>query len=270
MPTHVDQRRATDAIVAEFVSIDKLIAGLDRDDWHKPTALTGWDVQANVAHIIGTEAMLLGEPAPAVDVDVASLTHVRNDVGSFNEAWVVALAGVSPEEMVDGFRRRAAARTEALGGVTPEQWAAEGFTPAGQDSHGRFMRIRAMDIWMHEQDIRDAVGRPGHESGPVVELVLDELVTALGYVVGKKAGAPDGSSVTFELTGDSGRSVHILVDGRAKAVDSLPGPATTTLRLPVGRFVRLAGGRSTDIHDVQVDGDAALGQQILADLAFTI
>lgn len=270
MTTHVDQGRATEAIVAEFASIDELISGLDPDDWHKPTALTGWDVQANVAHIIGTEAMLLGEPAPAVDVDVSSLPHVRNDIGSFNEQWVVALAASSPEEMVDAFRRRASARTEALGAVTPEQWDTEGFTPAGQDTHGRFMRIRAMDVWMHEQDIRDAVGRPGHESGPVVELVLDELVTALGYVVGKKAGAPDGSTVTFELTGDSGRTVHIAVDGRAKAVDSLPGPATTTLRMPVSRFVRLAGGRSNDTHDVDVEGDDALGQRILANLAFTI
>ncbi len=270
MTTHVDQGRATDAIGAEFASIDELIAGLDPDDWHKPTALAGWDVQANVAHIVGTEAMLLGEPAPAVDVDVATLPHVRNDIGSFNEAWVVALAGASPEEMVEGFRRRAGARTEALRSVTPEEWAAEGFTPAGQDTHGRFMRIRAMDVWMHEQDIRDAVGRPGHEEGPVVELVLDELVTALGYVVGKKAGAPDGSSVTFELTGDAGRTVHIAVAGRATAVESLPGPATTTLRMPVGRFVRLAGGRSTESHDVDVEGDAALGQQILTNLAFTI
>ena len=59
-----------------------------------------------------------------------------------------------------------------------EAWAAEGFTPAGTDTYGRFMRIRIFDTWLHEQDIRDAMDRPGHESGLPVELTLDEMSRA--------------------------------------------------------------------------------------------
>ena len=43
------------------------------------------------------------------------------------------------------------------------------------------MQIRVFDCWLHEQDIRDAVGRPGHETGLAVEVVLDEMATALGF-----------------------------------------------------------------------------------------
>ena len=32
------------------------------------------------------------------------------------------------------------------------------FTPAGKDTYGRFMQIRVFDCWLHEQDIRDALG----------------------------------------------------------------------------------------------------------------
>ena len=143
-----------------------------------------------------------------------------------------------------------------------EAWSEEGFTPAGQDTYGRFMRIRLFDTWLHEQDIRDVVGRPGHESGAAVELTLDEMSGAMGYVVGKLAGAPDGSSVTFDLTGDAARAIHVRVDGRAAVVDSLDGPATVTLRMPVGVWVRLAGGRVAldEVTDqIVVDGDTALG-----------
>ena len=106
------------------------------------------------------------------------------------------------------------------------------------------MRIRVMDTWMHEQDVREAVERPGHDSGAVVELVLDELQAALGYVVGKKAGAPDGSSVTFQLTGPAGRTVQVLVDGRAAVVDAA-GRAADDHHQPAGTaFTRLAGGRT--------------------------
>jgi uncharacterized protein (TIGR03083 family) len=266
--TSVDQERCTAALAEEFAAIDELLASLEPADWAVATACPGWDVQANAAHVIGTEAMLLGEPTPAIDVDVAALPHVRNDIGAFNEAWIVHLADATPEQVLAEYRPRVAARLEVLGAITPEAWAAEGFTPAGQDTHGRFMRIRVMDCWMHEQDIREAVGRPGHDTGPVVELVLDELQQSMGYVVGKKAGAPDGSSVTFSL---GTRDIHVLVDGRAAVVDELPGPATTTLTMTPLLFTRLAGGRTgADASAVAISGDAALGQQVLANMAFTI
>ena len=37
------------------------------------------------------------------------------------------------------------------------------------------MRIRVFDCWLHEQDIRDAVGRPGGEDGPAASVALDEI-----------------------------------------------------------------------------------------------
>ena len=77
--------------------------------------------------------------------------------------------------------------------MSDDEWNAESFTPAGMDTYGRFMQIRVFDCWLHEQDIRDAVGRPGHETGLAVEVVLDEMATALGFVVGKKAGATSRS-----------------------------------------------------------------------------
>ena len=91
---------------------------------------------------------------------------MRNDIGRFNEAWVVAMADDAPADVLEHFRSRVAGRTEALAATTDESWEAVGFTPAGQDTYGRFMRIRVFDCWLHEQDIRDAVGRPGGEDGP--------------------------------------------------------------------------------------------------------
>ena len=40
------------------------------------------------------------------------------------------------------------------------QWNELTATPAGPDSYGRFMRVRDFDCWMHQHDIRDAVGPP--------------------------------------------------------------------------------------------------------------
>ena len=256
-----------------WASIDSLLAGLDDADWSRPTSLPGWDVKAVVAHLIGTESMLLGEKAPDVAVDEATHPHVRNDIGRFNEAWVAAMAGDAPADVLAHYRTRIAARREALDATTDEAWSAVGFTPAGQDSYGRFMRIRTFDCWLHEQDIRDAVGQPGGEDGPAATVALDEFEAVLGYVVGKKAGAPQGSTVTFELTGPSARTINVEVGERAAVVDELSGPATVKLTMPAGVFARLGGGRvdpDTVRNEVTIHGDEALGAQIVDNLAFTI
>jgi uncharacterized protein (TIGR03083 family) len=135
------------------------------------------------------------------------------------------------------------------------------------------MQIRVFDCWVHEQDVRAAVGRPGHEDGPAAEQAVDEIARALGYVVGKKAGAPDGSSVTFQLTGPVRRMLHVVVDGRARVVDRLDAPATATVTLDSTVFARLACGRMEPAAmsaQVQLGGDRDLGQRIVNNLAFTI
>jgi uncharacterized protein (TIGR03083 family) len=277
MPTLLPKDETIAALLEELAAIDGLLAELDDEDWRLPTALPGWDVQANVAHVIGTESMLAGIPNPPVDVDPKDLPHVRNDIGAVNEPWVLALAGLTPGEVREQLRVIVDQRTAALLAMDQDAWDAEGFTPAGMDTYGRFMRIRVFDCWMHEQDIRDAVGRPGHLDGPAVELALDEMVTAMGFVVGKRAGAPDGARVTFSIDGDGGsasRDIHVAVDGRAAVVDTLDRPAWVTLTTDVHTFTRLAGGRTryVDIDSdlVAIEGDPVLADRILHNLAYTI
>ena len=273
MPTTLPKEPVVAALGEVWGRLDELLAGLDDAEWATPTCLPGWDVQAVVAHLIGTESMLLGDAAPAVEIDRETAVHVRNDIGSFNEAWVVAVADEPPAEVLARFRDRVTLRLDALGRTDQDAWDAVGFTPAGQDTYGRFMRIRTFDCWLHEQDIRDAVGRPGGEDGAPVVLALDEMTSAIGYVVGKKAGAPQGSRVRFALTGPTARTIDVEVGERAAVVDELSGPPTVTLTMPAGVFARLGGGRvdPTSVGDeVTIDGDADLGARIVANMAFTI
>ncbi|MHC4846672.1 MAG: maleylpyruvate isomerase family mycothiol-dependent enzyme, partial [Planctomycetota bacterium] len=226
----IPRERTIEALREEWASIADLLAGLSDDEWSQPTPLPGWDVHDNVAHIIGTESMLAGVAAPEIEVDREANPHVRNDIGAFNEVWIESLRGKSPAEMRALFTELTTQRLATLDGLTQEAWDEVSFTPAGKDTHGRFMQIRVMDCWMHEQDIRDAVGRPGNETGLPSEVMLDEVETALGFVVGKKAGVEQGQSVTFALTDDGSvvREIHVAVGERAAVVESLPGPATTT------------------------------------------
>jgi uncharacterized protein (TIGR03083 family) len=219
-------------------------------------------VQDHVSHLIGIENMLRGAPGdPPIE---GRPDHVRNDFGEFNEAAVAARRTRPSGEVLAEFRAVTAERITALRELPAEKWDEIGPTPTGQDTYRHFMRMRVFDSWVHEQDIRRAVGRPGHLTGPVVDLVLDWHRRNIGYVVGKRAKAPDGTTVRFALT-DAPPVTVSVVEGRAKVVDD--ATPDTTLNLDVETFNALLCGRwdaATAIERarLRIDGDIALGGRI--------
>ncbi len=267
-----EKDRIVGLLADEWAVLNDLLEGLDDAAWALP-ALPGWTVHDVVSHLIGGERMLLGHdrPAPPDEVDLGD--HIRNDIARMNEAWIVALRHQTPAAMRADFRSVTDERLAALRSMSVEEFDAPSWTPTGKGTYGRFMQIRVFDFWMHEQDIRAATGMAGHEDGPVAEESLSEVVGALGYIVGKRAGAPEGSSVTFILTGPLEQSLHVAVDGRAAVVDELPGAPTTELALGSSLFLRLAGGRvdpETVLEQVRISGDAELGRRVATNLAYTI
>jgi uncharacterized protein (TIGR03083 family) len=262
-----------DALDQQWLSIAELLAGLPEEAWTTPTTLPGWSVHDVLAHIIGTESSLIGDKPADSATDFSALSHVHNPIAVFNEQWVDMLRGHSPEQLLARFDEVTGRRRKALAAMSQEDFDAPSWTPAGQGTYARFMQIRVFDCWMHEQDIRAAVDKPGHDGGARAEMSIDEIERGLGYIVGKLGGAPQGSSVTISLTGPVQRDMHVRVDGRATVVDTLADPPTTTIALPSTLFARLAGGRErADAHreEISVSGDTALGEQIVHNLSFTI
>ncbi len=265
-----DKAEITQTLQAEWTTLTDYLAGLSPEDWSRPTCLPGWRVTDVVAHLIGTESMLAGDPTPSASVDVSALPHVRNDIAAFNEQWVQALRDEKPDAMLARFREITARRSEALTSMSQADFDAPSWTPAGQATYGRFMQIRTYDTWMHEQDIRTTLGTPGNETGPAASTSLDEASRAMGYVIGKRAAAPDGSTVLIDLTGPIHCRLTIKVDGRAHLIPEPDEPPTTTLHLPSSLFMRLCGGRPAPTTPITIEGDHPLAHRILANLAFTI
>lgn len=267
--------RATvvDNLAEEWATLDQLLGELAEAEWRLPSVLPGWSVQDMVAHMIGTESWLGGQAPPEPPHDPMELPHVRNEVAVRNESWVLAFRPQPPAQVLERFRSVTDHRLGVLRGMTDEDFYRQAWTPAGEDTYARFMRIRVFDCWMHEQDIRATLGRQGHDGGPCAEMALDEVASAVGYLVGKRAGAPSGSAVSLRLTGPVHRDFHIEVDGRAAVVESLSRPATATVSMSSNLFTRLAGGRvdpADHLGQVAITGDRELGDRIARNLSFTI
>jgi uncharacterized protein (TIGR03083 family) len=247
-----------------------LVASLDPDDWTRPTDLPGWDVKAVVSHVAHLEAILGG--APHEHADVADAEHVRGPMGQFTEIGVLTRREEEPAEIVEQIRRYTAVRHDALLADPPTDPSAPapGVFGAIGWSVGLLLRNRPLDVWMHEQDVRRAVGRPGGLDSAGAQHTTDYLLESMGLVLAKRAGASPGSTLVVHVQGSAPAAYGVGEDGRGHRLDTLPDEPTVTLRMERETFIRLAGGRGgVDPTAVAVEGDVPLGEKVVANLAVT-
>ena len=249
-----------------FASYDQLFDSLTDDDWKVQSLCPDWDVRGCITHVFGVEHLLSGWMPESLETPLPF-----EKVAEFEKM----MADKTADELVAECRRLAALRRQQIAALDETGWDVPSPTPVGPGTYGRFLDIRAFDFWVHERDCRMPLERPADsEAGPAAERSVDEVAMSIGYIAGKKIGLPDGKSLKFELTGPVQRTINVVVDGRAKAVDSLDSP-DATVTADSTTFVMLACGRVDPGEQIEAGriswtGDDALGDQAARNLAFTM
>jgi uncharacterized protein (TIGR03083 family) len=270
----MSDQEIVDKLAEVWTSIAGLCASFSEQAWKTPTDCPKWSVQDHVSHMIGTESRLLGRQAPQHTPQ--DMQHVKNDIGKFNEVWVDFRRSWPGAQVLAEFQDVTAERLRVLRAMSPADFSQPTQTPVGPGTVRDFMHIRIFDCWVHEQDIRRAVGRPGHLTGPVVEHSVGRIAMALPFVVGKKAQAPNGTTVVFVITGAAGRTLPIGVDGgRARVLEAPPEAPTVRLTMDIETLNCLGCGRWTPDDalasgKVQIAGDRGLGETIVRQMNFMI
>ena len=112
------------------------------------------------------------------DVAVPDYPWIRHDMGRFMEGPVQARRSWPGSAVVDEL---AAALTERQAAYADPALTVDSTlaTPLGEMTLGDLVTLRIMDVWVHEQDVREALGRPGGlESGGAsvfVQAMLDRV-----------------------------------------------------------------------------------------------
>lgn len=255
--TDTDLAALVDAVADVLEQTLVLVRGLTEEQGALATACPGWTVKDQLAHMVGLEQMLAGSPHP--DIELPDLDHVDGDIDRYMEQQVHArrmlpLAAVADELAGLAPRRVAQLREQAAQG-DPEVTGILGTTrplSAG-------LPIRVFDLWVHEQDIRRAVGAPVRMEGVAADLAVARTRSAWASVLPDRVTA-DGT-LRIEIEGEE---PVVVVFGEGSSHLTLTTNRDAATRLGCGRATleELAGA-------VGVHGDPDLAAAVGPQLAFT-
>jgi len=247
-----------------------LLEALPEEQWATPTDLPGWDVRAVAAHTAHLEGILAGGPEETADV--GEPPHVTGFMGLYTEIGVVNRREASADAIINEIRAAATMRHTQLLDDPPTDGSAQPTSIFGGVPWNwrTLLRNRPLDIWMHEQDVRRAVGRPGGMDTAPAEHTAVYLAESLGYVLVKKVGATPGTSLVLDMAGSDPFAFVVNDAGRGERLAEQPAEPSVTLRMDRESFIRLAGGRcDAEPGAVTIEGDQDLGARVVSSLATT-
>ena len=268
----LDYKLSLRCLFETWQSMQTLGETLTETEWKTATACPGWSVQDNLSHIIGTERALGG--FGGIEHKAKNLENVKNPIGEANEHQVDARRHLSGAQVLNEFKEIVALRKSFLETAPENYFTEETMTPMGKAPLAVFMSIRAMDCWVHEQDIRRAINKPGNQGSQCAELSVDRLCRTLPIVVGKRAKAPEGSVTVMKITGPVQRNIMITVkDGRAAIIKTNDVAPIVEIEFDSNVFNQLATGRATSDQlreKIKIVGDVSLGELVVGALNMMI
>jgi len=207
----------------------ELLGSLSPVDWSRKTVCPGWDVHDVVGHVLNDYLRRLsgsrdGFPgAVFTDDETLPLFLART-----NDEFVRATRQCSPQVMIDLLTYLGPqldqlwARTDLIASADLQvSWAGPDASPAWLDIAREYT-----EFWVHQQQIRDAVDRPGANHRQLLHPVIDTFMRALPHTLGG-CDYPDGAAVLFVVHGDSGGRWNAIHNGHRWQLNVGPAPTPT-------------------------------------------
>jgi uncharacterized protein (TIGR03083 family) len=257
-----------DAWESTLHAVSGLGKRLDVARWEAPTECPGWTAGDVVRHLAWAEALLAGRTDPDHEIDWSRHPHVHGDLSRRTELGVDVRRSHSQDDVCAELDALIDVRLAQIMALEPLTLDSEVTGISGRPVPlQRLLRVRTLDAWTHEQDIRRATRLPANLATPGAQVSAEWLAGTVPFVLAANLEAPVGTTMRVSVTGPIAfeRWAGIDEDAKGVGIEELgrPGVATIAITTDWETYARLSAGR-LDVADagvlarIELDADPAV------------
>lgn len=250
-----------------------LLRNLAPDEWDRPTVVSKWRVRQVVAHLLDTQLRKIsrvrdGHVPASLEPPPRDLVALINRLNAEGVAFYTRL---SPQVLLALLEAASREFCEFHQKLDPFATAAFAVSWAGEaQSFNWFDTAREFtERWLHQQQIRDAVDRPGIMVPDLYHPVLDCFMRSLPYAYREIPGEP-GTCLEIRVTGDCGGRWFLCREDFWELSVSAHGQKVSEIEIPQAiawRIFTKCITRDDAERRIKAAGQEALARHVLRALA---
>ncbi len=217
------------------VKLLELLRSLSPDEWHLPTRARQWTVKDIASHLLDgnlrTISLFRDGFAGEKPANIHSYQDLVNYLNGLNADWVQATKRLSPVVLTELLAQSSTAYHTCLAALDPFAPALFSVAWAGEDTSLNWFHIAReyTEKWHHQQQIREAVNKPGIATQELYAPVLKTFMQALPFQY-RHVTADPGTVVSITITGIAGGSWYLFFE-KGHWTFTTPLPAATEISL---------------------------------------
>jgi uncharacterized protein (TIGR03083 family) len=248
-----------------------LLRSLTQEEWQLPTVARLWTVKDVAAHLLDGNIRtlsLLRDGWWGEKPEISSYQDLVDFLNQLNRDWVTAMRRVSPAMLIYLHEATGKLFSDYYQQLDPSAVSPLAVAWAGEDSSTNRMHLAReyTEKWLHQQQIRDAVGKPGILTHELFYPFIDTVMFALPHTY-RSVAAPDGTAIKLQVTTEAGGSWFVVRrEGQWQMAREAADNLTTEVILDPDTAWKLFSKslRPEQVMEkVTINGDYSLGQTAL-------
>ena len=270
-PDKIEVRHLFPELYSELI---ELLQNLSADEWNYSTSSSKWSVKDIVAHLIDTDLRRISYQRdhlipPTSNKRVNDFNNIVEYLNYLNNTWIDASKRLSPAILIDLLNYVKIEMPKLLNSLDMEGKALFAVWWAGEDESKCWFDIAReyTEKWYHQQQIREAVGKPLLVSQKWIQPLIDTFIRGLVPTVYKKI-FPDKNNVSVVLEVEDilegkwilkkNNTWELFVGEEINYTSKVVMSADTTWRMFTKNI-----SKETAKERIAIYGDVELGQAIL-------
>lgn len=193
----------------------ELLTSLTNEEWNAPTVAKLWKVKDIGAHLLDTNLRTLSISRDGYIGEQPENIYSYQDLVTFlnnlNMSWTNAMRRVSPQMLISLLEDTGQQLSQHLASLSPFEDAVFPVAWAGQKTSANWFNTAReyTEKFLHQQQIRDAVGKQGIMTRELYYPFIDIFMYALPYTF-KDVAAKPGTVVSLIVSSEIGGQWNVL------------------------------------------------------------